>query len=57
MFITKGDIQDATGTMQLCAGQISGIEAAIHAVDTLFELEETEAVLLIYASNAFNSLN
>ena len=26
----KGDIQDAAGSLQLCAGQIAGIEAAIH---------------------------
>ena len=52
----KGDVQDATGTLQLCAGQISGIEAAIHSMRNLFEKKETEAVLLD-ASNAFNSLN
>ena len=44
--------------MHFCAGQISGIEAAVHAVHTLFHKEETEALLLVDAScNAFNSLN
>ena len=38
-------------------GQISGIEAAVHAVRAAFESEENEAVLLVDASNAFNSLN
>ena len=48
---------DVGGCLQLCAGQISGIEAAVHAVRTLFKKEETEALLLVDASNAFNSLN
>ena len=44
-------------SLQLCAGRISGTEAAVHAVRTLFQWEETEAVLLVDASNAFNTLN
>ena len=55
--VTKGDIQDAVGTTQLCAGQIAGIEAGIHSVRDLFNKKETEGVLLVDASNAFNSLN
>ena len=35
--VIRGDIQ---GTVQLCAGQISGTEAAVHAVRTLFERDE-----------------
>ena len=55
--IVKGDIQEVTGTKQLCAGQIAGVEIAIHTVHDSFEHEDTEAVLLIDARNAFNSLN
>ena len=55
--ITRQDIQEVAGSAQLCAGQISGIEAAVHAVRTLFHREEIEALLLVDASNAFNSLN
>ena len=47
LMIIKGDIQEAAGTTQLCAGQISGIEAAVHATRTSYENEETEAMLLI----------
>ena len=41
----------------MCGGQISGIEAAVHTVRTTFDLDDTEAVLLVDATNAFNSLN
>ena len=30
LFITKGDVQDAAGPLQLCEGQVAGIEAAVH---------------------------
>ena len=53
--VIRGDIQDVTGTVQLCAGQISGTEAAVHAVRTLFERDETEAVMLVDASNAHST--
>ena len=55
--IARPDVQDISGCLQLCGGQISGIEAAVHAVRTAFESDENEAVLLVDASNAFNSLN
>ena len=43
--------------MIVCAGQKSGGEAAIHAMRNIFEADETDAALLVDASNAFNSLN
>ena len=50
-------IQQAVGSLQLCGGQECGVEAAIHAMRHLWNEEETEAVLLADASNAFNRLN
>ena len=41
----------------MCAGHIAGIEAAIHAVRSAFGRDSTAGVLLVDASNAFNSLN
>ncbi len=55
--ITRADIQDAAGSLQLCGGQISGCEAAVHSTREHFLADDTEAALLIDASNAFNSLN
>ena len=57
LYITKADIQNAAGTRQLCAGQIYGIDAAVHSVWYVFQSSVTEAILLVDASNAFNSLN
>jgi len=53
----KMDILEAAGPLQLCAGQDAGCEAAIHAMRSVFTDDTTEAVLLVDASNAFNSLN
>ena len=53
--VTKQDIVDAR-SLQVCAGLTSGGEAATHAMHSIFE-DDTDAMLLIDASNAFNSLN
>ena len=55
--ILRNEIQEAAGNLQLCAGQVGGCEAAVHAMATIFNEDQTEAVLLIDASNAFNSIN
>ena len=57
MKIAKRDVVEASGSLQLCAGQKSGSEAAIHAMHRIFEADDTDAVLLVDASNAFNALN
>ena len=48
---------DATGCLQLCARQHTGCEAAVHAMREIFADQITEGILLVGASNAFNSLN
>ncbi len=57
LHIVRDDIQEAAGVTQLCAGQKSGSEAAVHAIRKIFEDEQTEAVLETDATNAFNCLN
>ena len=55
--IVNAEVQQAAGSLQLCAGQPCGIEAAIHAMHAIYEEPETDGVLLVDARNAFNSLN
>ena len=55
--ITGPWIREAAGTAQLCAGQESGCEAAVHAMKKIFDDDKTEAIMLVDATNAFNSLN
>lgn len=57
MKILKHDVIDASGSLQVCAGLKCGSEAAIHAMRKMLEADDNDAVLLIDASNAFNSLN
>ena len=55
--VLRDNIQDAAGSLQLCAGQLSGCEAAVHSMYKVFQSPETEAAILVDASNDFNSLN
>ncbi len=40
LFAIKDDILEAASPLQLCAGKIAGIEAAIHAVKTSFQNDD-----------------
>ena len=51
------EIQKSAGSLQLCAGQPSGCESAVHALRHIFDDSSTQAALLVDASNAFNNLN
>ena len=55
--IIHDDIQAAAGPLQLCDGQLSGCEAAVHSMRQPYSSPELEAVILVDASNVFNSLN
>ena len=57
MNVAQKDVIEASWSLQLCAGQKSGSEAAVYAMHTIFEADDSDAVLLIDASNAFNALN
>ena len=57
LFVVKQDIMDAAVCLQLCAGQRAGCKAAVHAMREIFADKDTEGILLVDASNAFNSLN
>ena len=53
----SNDIQEAAGPLQVCAGHLSGCEAAVYATHQVYHSSSTEAVILVDACNAFNSLN
>ena len=56
MPVVKKEVQ-AAGSLQVCAGQVDGVESAIHSMVNLFESNNSAAVLQIDSTNAFNSLN
>ena len=47
----------AAGSPQICAGQEAGAEAGIGAMHDIYKDEYSEAVLLVNAKNAFNSIS
>ena len=57
MYVSKKDVKEAAGSLQVCAGQEAGSQAAVHAIYDIFQKDDTEAVLLVDAENAFNSIN
>ena len=57
MNVLKLHIKSSVGNMQLCAGHAGGCEVGVHAVVDMFNGEDTEGVIQVDASNAFNSIN
>ena len=53
----KEEIKEVVGPLQVCAGHSAGSEAAIHAMNQVFNKEGADGVLLIDATNAFNQMN
>ena len=50
-------MKDAAGSLQVCASQEAGSEAAIHAIYDVYHQDEIEATLLVCAENVFNFIN
>ena len=54
MKIANEDITKTVFSLQLRASQEAGYKAAIHAMHSIFEANQTEAILLVDAEDAFN---
>ena len=54
IYAIKWQIVQSAGHLQLCACQQAGCESAVHAMSYIFAEEETDALLLVDATNAFN---
>ena len=58
MNVVRDDVIYSAGPLQVCAGQEGGAEAAVCAMRQIFDSNEhMGGVLLVDATNAFNSLN
>ena len=55
--VLKEDLIKCTSTLQVCAEQKAGIEAAIYSMKMMNKDENSDAILSVDASNASNSLN
>ena len=53
----RDDIIASVGSLQVCAGHEAGCQSLIHAKRTVYKEQSAEAILLVNASNAFNSVN
>lgn len=57
MVVCKDDLIAAVSPSHLCVGLDSGCEAAFHAMCMLYDDPDTQAILFVDATNAFNNLN
>lgn len=49
LFVLRRYIHQAAGATQICAGQLTGAEAAIYAKNNCFHAENAGGTLLVYA--------
>ena len=52
MYIVRKDVLNSSSKIQMCSGQDSGSEAAIHDVREQFDNEDAEAVLLVASTSS-----
>ena len=55
--VVMDEVRELAGCIQLCVGQEGGCEVGVRAMSRIFDVEDTEAALLVDATNAFNLLN
>ena len=53
----RKDLVSSVGSLQVCARHEAGYELIIHSMHKIYEEDASEAILLVDASNAFNSVN
>ena len=53
----NNEVVSSTAPIQACSGLSGGVEAAVHALRRLYEDDDTQAVMLVDAENAFNLMN
>ena len=57
VLVLKNNTIDSTGSLQVRTGEEAGIEVAVQSLNSIYKDDNTDVVLLVDASNAFNSLN
>ena len=57
MTIFRRNILESAGDLQLCAGQLAGCEAVVHALRSMFSEDDSDEILLVDADNAFNRID
>jgi len=57
MIVSKHHTTEATGSIQVCAEQEAGSEAAIHAIYDNFKSPGCRTVLFVDSENTLNSIN
>ena len=54
---TRNDVISSVGSLQVCSLNDAGCEAIDHVINSIYQEEQTEAVMLVDAINAFNAVN
>ena len=55
--VIEGDVMRVVAPVQTCVGIPSACETSVHIMSALFSSPDTEGILMVDASNAFNALN